>query len=497
MTGMLPLWTLLVPVATGAICYAAKGTRLIERVHLLGSTVTSALALGLVWRVSREGTLTALEQFFLVDALGAVVLAIIALVGWTASLFSIGYIRHELQEGTLDARQVKQYYFWYHVFLATMLAVCMVNNMGLLWVAIEATTIVSAFLVALYRKGEALEAAWKYLILCGTGIAIALLGVILLYASAVRTLGDTHDVHELLDWSFLNNPDIQLQPGVVGLAFVFLLVGLGTKVGFAPMHFWLPDAHSQAPTPVSALLSGVLLNCAMLVLIRFAVVAGHTIGLDEIRPLFIGAGLLSILFAFPFILVQQDLKRMLAFSTVEHMGIIAVAVGIGGAAGYAAALLQMFNHAMAKSLLFMAAGNLTQKYGTKQMARVTGALRILPFTGPVTLVGVLAISGLPPFSLFTSEFSVAAAGFAGGRPWVVAFMLAGIALIFGAMLFHASRMMFGAAREKPAAGELSRWSTWPLLLPLAFVAVFGLYVPPAVSGLIRQAAAIMTGGWAS
>jgi len=494
---MLPLWTLLVPAATGALCYAARNTRLIERVHLAGSTVASALALWLVWRVYEEGTVTALGQFFLVDALGAVVLAIIALVGWTASLFSVGYIRHERAKGALDARQVKQYYFWYHMFVATMLAVCMVNNLGLLWVAVEATTIVSAFLVALYRKGEALEAAWKYLILCGTGIAIALLGVILLYASAIRTFGDAHNVHELLNWSFLGNPDVRLQPQVVGLAFVFLLVGLGTKIGFAPMHFWLPDAHSQAPTPVSALLSGVLLNCAMLALIRFAVVAGHTVGLDEIRPYFIGAGLVSVLFAFPFVLVQQDLKRMLAFSTVEHMGIIAVAVGIGGAAGYAAAMLQMFNHAMAKSLLFMAAGNLTQKYGTKQMARITGALRILPFTGPAALVGVLAISGLPPFSLFTSEFSVASAGFAEGRPWAAAVMLAGIALIFGAMLFPAGRMMFGAPREKPAAGELSRWSTYPLLLPLAFVVVFGLYIPPAVSGLIRRAADIMTGGWAS
>jgi hydrogenase-4 component F len=357
-------------------------------------------------------------------------------------------------------------------------------------VGIEATTIISAFLVALYRKGEALEAAWKYLMICGAGIAIALLGVILLYSSVVNTVGSSP---EILNWSFLKDSNVKLQPSMVSLSFVFLLVGLGTKIGFAPLHFWLPDAHSQAPSPISAVLSGVLLNCALLVLIRFAVIAENTISGELIRHLFIGFGTLSIVVAFPFIIVQQDLKRMLAFSTIEHMGIIAVAIGLGGVLGFTAALLQMFNHSMAKSLLFLTSGNMVQKYKTKQMTRITGGIKIMPITGFLLLISTLAITGVPPFNIFTSEFSIIAVGFSQGHPVVISFMIAGVASIFGAMLFHISKMVFGPARENLAVGDLSKWSTLPLILPFVFVVVFGVYIPPAVSNLIHQAAIIMGG----
>lgn len=487
---MWPLLTLIVPSVTALLCFFMKKDKVIEWVHLIGSSATSIMAMWLVVDVAMGGTISSTNHFFYVDALGAVVIAIIAIIGWTAAINSIGYIRHEYQEGAIDKKQFRQYYFWYHLFIASMLMVCIVNNMGLLWVGIEATTIISAFLVALYRKGEALEAAWKYLMICGVGIAIALLGVILLYSSAVNTLGTSP---EILNWSFLKDPNVKLQPAAVSLSFVFLLVGLGTKVGFAPLHFWLPDAHSQAPSPISAVLSGVLLNCALLVLIRFAVIAENTIGGELIQHLFIGFGTLSIIVAFPFIVVQQDLKRMLAFSTIEHMGIIAVAIGIGGVLGYTAALLQMFNHSMAKSLLFLASGNMVQKYKTKQMNRITGGIKIMPITGFLLLVSTLAITGVPPFNIFTSEFSIVVVGFAHGHPAAVFIMIAGVASIFGAMMFHVSKMVFGTSRENLAVGDLSKWSTLPLLLPLAFVVVFGVYVPPVVSNLIHQAAIIMGG----
>jgi hydrogenase-4 component F len=491
---MLPIWVLLAPIVCSLFCIFVKMLRLTEWIHLIGSSVTAGLALWLVGNVAAAGPLSGSRHFFYVDALGAVVMAIIAIVGWTASLYSVGYIRREVHEGELDERQARHYYFWYHLFIATMLFVCVVDNMGLLWVGIEATTIVSAFLVALYRRGEALEAAWKYLMLCGAGIAIALLGVILLYTSAVQALGSSAAV---LNWSVLKEADVALQPAVVSLAFVFLLVGLGAKIGFAPLHFWLPDAHSQAPTPVSAVLSGVLLNCAMLVLIRFAIVAGHSMDAELIRRLFIGAGLLSIVVAFPFILVQRDLKRLLAFSTVEHMGIIAVAVGIGGTIGYTAALLQMVNHAMTKSLLFLTAGNLAQAYGTKNIDRIKGVARAMPFTGVLMLVGVLAIVGTPPFGIFTSEFSIIAAGFNGGHPTVVSLMIVGLACIFGAMMYHYSRMAFGEPQAKLAAQKEKGWTTYPLLIPFALVVVLGVYVPPVFARLLAQAAEIIMGGSAS
>ncbi len=469
-----------------------RQTRLREMCHLTGSVLTSLIILVLVGEVAKSGSLTSKNQFFHIDALSAVILIIIALVSLTTSLHSIGYIRHEQQEGLLQDRQVKQYYMFYHWFIATMIFVAVVNNMGLLWVGIEATTIVSAFLVAIYRKGEALEATWKYLMICSAGIAFALLGVIILYASSMAKLGANNQV---LNWTVLSNSHLLLQPDLVVLSFVFIMVGFGTKVGLAPMHFWLPDAHSQAPSPVSALLSGVLLNCAMLGLMRFGIVAENTLHGQIIHHLFIGFGLLSVIVAFPFILIQQDFKRMLAFSTVEHMGIIAVALGIGGPLGYAAALLQMFNHSMSKSMLFLTAGNVNQKYKSKQMPRVFALLRIMPFTGVVFLIGTLAITGVPPFNIFTSEFSIFVAGFRQGHAVLTSVLILFVAFIFAAMMFHVMKMLFGAeAGERITPGEVSRWSVVPLVLPLIFVIAFGVYMPTLFTQLVHHASIILAGG---
>ena len=489
---MTALLSVMVPTVTGLLAMAISHARLRELIHLLGSIVTSVIGLDLAWKVVANGPMISLHQFFYVDALSAVILIIIAIVSLTTSLHSIGYIRHEQQEGQLNSRQTRQYYMLYHLFIATMILVAVVNNMGLLWVSIEATTVVSAFLIAIYRKGEALEATWKYLMICSAGIAFALLGVIILYASSIEKHGASNQV---LNWTILSNSHLMLQPDLVALAFVFIMVGFGTKVGLAPMHFWLPDAHSQAPSPVSALLSGVLLNCAMLGLIRFGIVAENTIHGALIQHLFIGFGLLSVFVAFPFILVQQDFKRMLAFSTVEHMGIIAVALGIGGTLGYSAALLQMLNHSMGKSMLFLSAGNVNQKYKTKQMTRVVGLLRMMPFTGLVFLIGMLAITGVPPFNIFTSEFTIFVAGFQQGHAVVTSILIFLIALIFAAMIFHVIKMVFGVdERERLSVGEVSKWTAIPLLLPLSFVVVFGLYIPHVLFQLIHHAALIMVGG---
>jgi len=486
------LLSVVVPIVTGVLAFVISQDRLREFIHLVGSIATSLIGFVLVWEVAKNGSITSPNQFFHVDALSAVILIIISIVSLTTSIHSIGYIRREQQEGLLNSRQTRQYYMLYHLFIATMVLVAVVNNMGLLWVSIEATTVVSAFLVAIYKKGEALEATWKYLMICSAGIAFALLGVIILYASSIAKLGTTNQV---LNWTVLSNSHLMLQPDLVALSFVFIMVGFGTKVGLAPMHFWLPDAHSQAPSPVSALLSGVLLNCAMLGLIRFGIVAENTIHGQLIQHLFIGFGLLSVFVAFPFILVQEDFKRMLAFSTVEHMGIIAVALGIGGPLGYSAALLQMFNHSMGKSMLFLTAGNVNQKYKTKQMKRISGVLRIMPFTGVVFLVGTLAITGVPPFNIFTSEFSIFVAGFQQGHAATTSVLILLIAFIFAAMMFHITKMVFGAdGRSRVTSGEVSRWTAVPLILPLSFVVVFGLYMPVSFTQLIYHAALILSGG---
>ncbi|MFB5191889.1 hydrogenase 4 subunit F [Alicyclobacillus fastidiosus] len=486
------LLAVMVPTVTGILSFIISPARLREFIHLVGSIATSLIGLMLVWEVAKNGSITSQNQFFHVDALSAVILMIISIVSLTTSIHSVGYIRHEQQEGLLSGRQTRQYYMFYHLFIATMVLVTVVNNMGLLWVGIEATTVVSAFLVAIYKKGEALEATWKYLMICSAGIALALLGVIILYASSIAKLGASNQV---LNWTVLSNANLMLQPNLVALSFVFIMVGFGTKVGLAPMHFWLPDAHSQAPSPVSALLSGVLLNCAMLGLIRFGIVAENTLHGQLIQHLFIGFGLLSVILAFPFILVQRDFKRMLAYSTVEHMGIIAVALGIGGALGYTAALLQMFNHSIGKSMLFLSAGNVNQKYRSKQMPRVLAMLRIMPFTGVVFLVGTLAITGVPPFNIFTSEFSIFVAGFQQGHAVATSVLILFIAFIFAAMMFQVMKMIFGEeVGERVTRGEVSRWSVIPLVLPMAFVVAYGLYIPASFTQLIHHASYILAGG---
>lgn len=489
---MIALLAIIVPIVTGLFAVLIIHPRWREIGHITGSILTSLIVLVLVAEVAHSGDLTSKNQFFHIDALSAVVLIIIALVSLTTSIHSIGYIRHEQQEGLLQDWQVRQYYMFYHWFIATMIFVTVVNNMGLLWVGVEATTIVSAFLVAIYRKGEALEATWKYLMICSAGIAFALLGVIILYASSMAKLGANNQV---LNWTVLANSHLLLQPDLVALSFVFIMVGFGTKVGLAPMHFWLPDAHSQAPSPVSALLSGVLLNCAMLGLMRFGIVAENSLHGQMIQHLFIGFGLLSVIVAFPFILVQQDFKRMLAFSTVEHMGIIAVALGIGGSLGYAAALFQMFNHSMSKSMLFLTAGNVNQKYKSKQMPRVFAMLRIMPFTGIVFLIGTLAITGVPPFNIFTSEFSIFVAGFHQGDAASTSVLIVFVAFIFAAMMFHVMKMLFGTeVGDRIAPGEVSGWTVVPLVLPLIFVLAFGVYMPTLFTQLVHHASLILAGG---
>ncbi|MCY0888166.1 MAG: hydrogenase 4 subunit F [Alicyclobacillaceae bacterium] len=489
---LVDLWVpsvVLLPIVVGLTCVFLPWHRALEVVHLAGVTMTCVLLLWLVSHVVQAGAMTTDHLFFHVDALSAVLLLILALVGWTAGLHSIGYIRREWSEKALNMRQIRAYYALYHGFFATMIFVVVVNNLGLLWVGMEATTVVSAFLVAIYHKAEAIEATWKYLLLCSAGIALALLGVILLYASSIVRLGVRS---QGLDWTVLSNPNLHLQPQLVLLSFAFILVGFGTKVGLAPMHFWLPDAHSQAPSPISALLSGALLNCAMFALIRFAVVAEDTLSGHWVQHLLIGFGLLSVFVALPFLLVQRDFKRMLAFSTVEHMGIIAVAMGIGGPLGYSAALFQMFNHSMGKSMLFLGAGNVVQQYRTKQMGRMVGVLRRMPFTGVVLIIGLLTVTGVPPFSVFTSEFTIFVAGFQNRDILPTIVLMALIALVFAAMLYHLLRMVFGEhERVKSAELPLSRWSTWPLLLPMVLVVTMGVYAPQSFSELIQHASDIL------
>lgn len=487
---MILLWMVLAPVLTGLACGITVQRQLRILFHVIGSVVTFALVLYVVWDLAQHGSMEAFNQFFYADDVSAIILAIVGIVSFTASLHSIGYMQHEVSDGHIKVNQLRSYYLLLHLFIATMLFVPVVNNLGMMWVGIEATTVVSAFLVALYRTAEALEAAWKYLILCSVGIAFALLGLVVLYSSSVQVYGPAEN---RLNWTFLSRVAQPLPAHLLLLSFVLLLVGYGTKVGLAPMHFWLPDAHSQAPSPASALLSGALLNTAFFAILRMFAIVMRMEGSVFVSHLVLIFGILSLLVAFPFILLQQDIKRMLAFSSVEQMGIIAFAIGIGGEVGLVAALLQMFNHAMAKSTLFMTAGNMTQYYRTKNMGRMRGALQSMPYTGPFFLIAVFAVSGAPPFSLFTSEFAISANAFATGHWFVTALFLIVLAAIFGVMVYQSGRVLLGSTPHKEMVKERAGWTTIPLLLPLSFVLVFGLFIPHSVIEVLQHAALIIEG----
>ncbi|HEY3110902.1 MAG TPA: hydrogenase 4 subunit F [Chloroflexota bacterium] len=450
--------------------------------QLLAATLTLALALAAGAQVVAAGPI-AWGPLYL-DPLGALLAAVVALVSWAASAYAIGYIRHDVAERRLSARQPPWFYLWFHLFVFTMLGVVTTDNLGLMWAAIEATTLASAVLVGFYRTREALEAAWKYLVICTVGISFALFGVLLLYAAGARVLGPGDAA---LSWRLLTEEAARLDPGLVRLGLLFVVLGYGTKAGFAPLHTWLPDAHSQAPTPVSAVLSGVLLPCALYGIMRTHAIAVGALGPAYPSSLLIGFGVLSAAVAVPFVLIQHDVKRLLAYSSIEHVGIIAAAIGIGGPVALFGGLLHLVVHALGKALLFFAAGSLAHRYGSRNMARIAGAARVLPFTGPAFLAGGLAIAGAPPFGLFVSEFSIFSAGFGRGYALVSAALIASVTLVFAGVVFHFGRMVLGEPRGGVARGEAGLSSVF-LGVPLAALLALGLWVPPPLASALGQAA---------
>lgn len=485
------VWTLLgTPLVTGIVVWRVKNHRASEMLQLAGAFVTLLVGIYIASQVLSGAPLQGLHETLYVDALSGYNIALIVLVGFTASLYSVGYMRHEAKEAVITERQFRRYYLFFHLFIFTMLSVSVVNNLGLLWVGIELTTLVSAFLVAFYKKDAALEAGWKYLIMGSVGIAFALLGIIFIYLSGSHLFGENP---QALNWTLLHESAARLNAQWILPAFIFILVGFGTKAGLAPMHFWLPDAHSQAPSPISAVLSGVLLNTALYGIFRVYTIANTTLN-GKASGYLIFFGLLSIAITVSFILVQHDLKRMLAYSSVEHMGIIVLGVGIGGPLGLYGALLHMFNHSMAKSLLFFIAGNINQKYHSKRMDRITGILKVMPVTGSIFLIAIFAITGAPPFNVFISEFTIMTAGFKEGHIGITIFFILLVVMIFAGMIYYVIKMAFGEAPAKLEKREVDRWSTAALFIPLTLVVVLGFYVPTFLTETINQVSKVFLQG---
>ena len=469
----------------GALVLAGVGHRRgAPEVNVLVSLGTLVAAALLVVRVIRHGNMLVWRDQFFVDPFNVFLVALTAFVGLTTALFSRPYMRIEEHRGRLTPRRLRLYHSMYQLFMAAMLLALLTNNLGLLWVAMEAATLSTVLLVSLYRTRASLEAAWKYFILCGVGIAQALFGTILLYFAAEGLLG-SEGMSALL-WTHLDAIKGQLEPRVIGLAFVFLLVGYGTKVGLAPLHNWLPDAHAEGPTPVSAVLSGLLLNVALYAVIRCKVLAEGSIHGVPGRML-MGFGLLSALLASFFLWRQRDIKRLFAYSSIEHMGIITFAFGMGGVVANFAALLHMTVHSLTKSAIFFAAGHATQTAGTQRMDGIRGLLLLSPTIGWGLMLGALAILGLPPFGVFASEFLILTTAMR-DHPWATPVLLTALGVAFAAIFGRVQPMVFGETQSRPLPHS-------PALLPvfahLAAVLMLGVYIPPALAEWYRLAARLI------
>ena len=490
---MLLVWLLIVPLAAACLALLLPRPRWVEATTVGAQLIVLGLALVATAQITAAGHVQELSGWLYADALSALSVLIIAFVGATAALYSVGYMRENLREqGTASEqgrRETRRYYCLFNLFLFAMLIVPLSNSLGVLWIAIEGTTLASLFLVSFYGTREALEAAWKYVIVGSVGIALALFGTVLAYYSAVQVLGVGYD----LNWSVLAPVAAQLNPSVMRLAFIFIVLGFGTKAGLAPMHTWLPDAHSEAPTPISALLSGVLLNTAMYGILRYYALAVPSLGVAFPNGLLLAFGLLSLLIAALFILRQADIKRLLAYSSVEHMGIVALGVAFGGALGLYGALLQMIGHALAKSLMFFASGHVGLRYGTKEIDRVAGVATVMPVTGVILTIGALALTGSPPFGVFISELSILTAGFRSGQALVAMAVLALIALIFISLLGPINRMVFGRPAAGLARGEGSRFGLVAMVGTLVLVVGLGIFIPAPLNTLLHQSAAVLGG----
>jgi hydrogenase-4 component F len=431
---------LLLPLVCGLVCGVAPWRR---GLGWLGTAAASGvLVAGVVLAVDvvRGRPVMGLDGILRVDALSAFMVIVIGVIAVLATWQGVRYLEAEIAAGRCTRRHASLYSVLVQAFLATMLLAVLAANLGVLWVAVEATTVVTTFLVGHRRTRSSLEASWKYIVICSVGIAMAFLGTVLVYLAALHASG--HGPNSL-DWASLVAQSHHLDPGVMRLGFALVVLGYGTKVGLVPMHSWLPDAHSQAPAPVSALMSGVLLTVAFYAILRFKVIADGALGVAFPRTLLVIGGLLSLLVAASLLLTQRDYKRMLAYHSVEHMGLIALGAAAGSPLAIAAVLLHVLGHGLAKGVLFLASGEILLTEGTSEIERVPALLSRRPVLGGIFGFGLVALLGFPPFSLFVSELNMLRAEFQVGLGWAAAASLVCMVVIFAAVMTHGRHLLFG------------------------------------------------------
>lgn len=483
---MIPAYLLLSVTLVGIVFFAFNGHKAdMGKVNVWFNSVSLVATFWLAINVFNHGTIFSADKAFLVDSFNVYLIVLTAFIGLTTSIFSSPYMEHEKDLGKLTARRLKLYYSMYQGFMLAMYLVLTTNNMGVMWVAMEGATLATVLLVSLYRTPESIEAAWKYFILCGVGIAQALFGTILLYYAAVQ-IGDAESA---LLWSELFQHAKQLNPEVLEIAFVFLLVGYGTKIGLVPLHNWLPDAHSEGPTPMSAVLSGLLLNDALYAVVRNKMLVDGATHSDTAGHLMMGFGLLSFLVGALFLHRQKDIKRLFSYSSIEHMGLMTFSFGVGGPLATFAALLHMTVHSLTKSAIFVTVGHAAQVAGTQRMEKIRGLIKTQPQIGWGLLIGTIAIAGFPPFGVFTSEFLVLLATMH-SYPWLTLPLLLGIGIAFAGLFRHIQPMVYG---EKPEGQQAVKANLLPVMIHLALVLWLGLAIPTFLANWFSQATVLISG----
>jgi hydrogenase-4 component F len=469
---------LVVPLAAAVVLALLPQWRTGARINIAASAVTFLAALSLLYDRPAPG------EYLFVDDLNNVFVSLTTFIGLTTSIFSASYISYEIDSGHLTPVHLRFYHAMYQVLMFAMNLALIANNIGLMWVAIELATLTTVLMVGIYRTHEALEAAWKYFILGSVGIGLALFGTILIYAAAQPVVGEGLDS---MVWTKLVSAAAKFNPSILNLAFVFLLLGYGTKVGLVPMHAWLPDAHAEGPTPISAVLSGLLLNVALYAILRFKMLlaANH----DAVMPswLMIGMGVLSFLFAAFMLYRRRDIKRLFAYSSIEHMGIITFAFGLGGAAANFAGLLQMAMHSLTKSAIFFAIGHIAQVKGTARIAEIRGLSVTRPTLALAFGLAVVAIAGLPPFGVFKAEFMLATSAFA-EHPWLALVLAFGLLVAFGALILRLQDILFG---DPTPSRPIKTATMIPLYIHLLIVLIAGIYLPEAVTRWFETVAKLL------
>jgi hydrogenase-4 component F len=470
---------LVVPLLAAAVLLSLPDYRWAARLNILAAFLTLVASSSLLF-----GTHPAPTPYLLIDDLNVVFIVLSSLVGFTTSVFSATYIGHELEIGRLTPAYLRFYHAMYQILMFAMNLALVANNIGLMWVAIELATLTTVMMVGIYRTHEALEAAWKYFILGSVGIGLALFGTILVYVAAEPVIGEGLGS---MVWTELVARASAFDPALLNVAFVFLLLGYGTKVGLAPLHAWLPDAHAEGPTPISAVLSGLLLNVALYAVLRFKMLMTANAAAVAPGPLMVTLGLLSVIFAAFMLYRRRDIKRLFAYSSIEHMGIIVFAFGMGGPLANFAGLLHMTMHSLTKSGIFFTVGHIAQVKGTQRIADIGGLTETHAWLGWSLVVGVIAIAGLPPFGIFMSEFLIVSSTFA-RSPVLALCLVVGLLVAFGALLLRLNGLAFGEPRGPVPAAKASYA---PLLAHFALVLAVGIYLPAPLVAWFQHVSALL------